>query len=74
MIVGPRAGQEATRPLAEALRHPNRRLRLAAADAINNYLVDLMRVERAVGQFTFFVSEEESEAWIAELEEYAARR
>jgi len=47
---------------------------LAAADAVNNYLVDLMRVERAVGQFTFFVSEEESDAWIAELEEYAAQR
>ncbi len=47
---------------------------LAAADAVNNYLVDLMRVERAVGRFTFFVSEEERGAWITELEEFAAQR
>ena len=43
---------------------------LAASDAVNNYLIDLMRMERAVGQFTFFVPEEERGAWIEELEAY----
>jgi len=47
---------------------------LAAADAVNNYLIDLMRVERAVGQFTFFVAEDEREQWIAELEAFAAQQ
>ena len=45
---------------------------LAAADAVNNYLLDLMRVERAVGRFMFFVSAEDREAWIVELEAFAA--
>jgi len=43
---------------------------LAAADAVNDYLLDLMTVERAVGQFMFFVSAEDREAWISELEQY----
>jgi outer membrane protein TolC len=47
---------------------------LAAIDAVNDYLVDLMRVERAVGQFTFFVPEEEQAAWIEELEAYEETR
>ncbi len=48
--------------------------RLAAADAVNDYLLDLMRVERAVGRFMFFVSSEERESWIQELEAFAAER
>jgi len=47
---------------------------LAAIDAINDYLIDLMQVERAVGQFTFFVPEEQRAVWIEELEEYARQR
>ncbi len=47
---------------------------LAAADAVNNYLTDLMRMERAVGQFTFFVPAEERDAWIEELEAYDRER
>jgi outer membrane protein TolC len=47
---------------------------LAAADAINNYLLDLMRVERAVGQFMFFVEPANREAWIEELEAFATER
>lgn len=47
---------------------------LAAADAVNDYLLDLMRVERAVGRFMFFVSAEDREAWIQELEQYADER
>jgi outer membrane protein TolC len=47
---------------------------LAAADAVNDYLLDLMRVERAVGRFMFFVSPADREAWIQELEAFAASR
>lgn len=47
---------------------------LATIDAVNDYLVDLMRVERAVGQFTFFVPSQEREAWIEELEAFAGSR
>jgi outer membrane protein len=47
---------------------------LAAANAVNDYLIDLMRTERAVGQFTFFVPEEERGAWIEELESYDRER
>ena len=47
---------------------------LATADAVNDYLLDLMRVERAVGQFMFFVSAEDREAWIQELEQFSSER
>ena len=47
---------------------------LAAANAVNDYLIDLMRAERAVGQFTFFVPEEKRGAWIEELESYDRER
>jgi len=47
---------------------------LAAADAVNDYLLDLMRVERAVGRFMFFVSAADREYWIQELERFAAAR
>ena len=47
---------------------------LAVADAVNDYLLDLMRVERAVGRFMFFISPEDREVWIQELEEYARER
>ncbi len=46
--------------------------RLAAAEAVNDYLLDLMRVERAVGRFMFFVSAEDREVWIEELEAFAS--
>jgi outer membrane protein TolC len=45
---------------------------LGAADAVNDYLLDLMRVERAVGQFMFFVSAGDREAWIQELEQFSS--
>ena len=47
---------------------------LGAADAVNDYLLDLMRVERAMGQFMFFVSAEDREVWIQELEQFASQR
>ena len=47
---------------------------LGVADAVNDYLADVMRVERAVGQFMFFVSAEDREAWIQELEQFSRER
>ena len=47
---------------------------LAAADAVYLYLIDLMRVERAVGQFTFFAEAETRTVWLDELEAFAASR
>ncbi|RKZ15063.1 hypothetical protein DRQ50_08050, partial [bacterium] len=47
---------------------------LTAADAVYGHLLDLMRVERAVGRFTFFTEAEEQTAWLDELETFAAGR
>ncbi|RKZ16825.1 hypothetical protein DRQ53_05230 [bacterium] len=47
---------------------------LAAADAVYAFLLDLMRVERAVGQFTFFVEADERTIWVDELEAFAVDR
>ncbi|MCK4774213.1 MAG: TolC family protein, partial [Candidatus Krumholzibacteria bacterium] len=47
---------------------------LGVADALNDYLLDVMRVERAVGQFMFFVSAADREAWIQELEQFSRER
>ena len=47
---------------------------LGVADAVNDYLLDLMRVERSVGQFMFFVSAADREAWIQELEQFSTER
>ena len=47
---------------------------LAASDAVNDYLLDLMNVERAVGRFMFFVSAEDREAWIEELAQFERER
>jgi outer membrane protein TolC len=47
---------------------------MGVADAVNDYLLDLMRVERAVGQFIFFISAEDREAWIQELEQFSRER
>lgn len=41
---------------------------------VNDLLLDLMRVERSVGQFTFFVPEEERDTWVEELEEFERQR
>ena len=47
---------------------------VAVEDSINDYLIALMQVERAVGQFTFFVPEEDRAAFSEELEEFARQR
>ena len=47
---------------------------LSSADAVYLHLLDLMRVERAVGRFTFFTEVEDKAAWMDELEAFAADR
>lgn len=42
----------------------------AAASAVYGFLVDLMRVERAIGQFHFFRTEQEKQALFNRLEEF----
>ena len=41
-----------------------------AASAVYDFLIDLMKVERATGRFDFFTSEEEREAFFQRLEAY----
>ncbi len=43
-----------------------------AANAVFDFLIDLMEVERAVGRFGFFVSEAEREAWFGRLQAFFA--
>lgn len=42
----------------------------AAANAVYGFLVDLMRVERAIGQFHFFRTEQEKQAYFNRLEAF----
>jgi outer membrane protein TolC len=42
----------------------------AAANAVYGFLIDLMQVERAVGQFHFFRTEQEKQAYFNRLEEF----
>ena len=44
--------------------------RLAAADAVYDYLIDLLEVERAGGGFTFYATPEEEEAFYDSLDAY----
>lgn len=44
----------------------------AAANAVYDFLLDLMAVERAVGRFDFFTSSEEREQWFRKLEHFLA--
>ena len=44
----------------------------AAANAINDFLLDLMEVERAVGRFGFFVTPAERQDYFDRLNRYAA--
>jgi len=43
---------------------------LIAADAVFANLLDLVELERAIGSFTFFTSDQEQEDWIGELEAF----
>lgn len=43
---------------------------LNAANAVYNFLIDLMNVQRAAGKFDFFTSPEEREEWFRMLDEF----
>lgn len=45
----------------------------SAASAIYSFLLDLMELERSMGRFTFFASNEQREAWITELQHFFDR-
>ncbi len=45
---------------------------LAASSAVYDYLIDLMRVQRAVGRFDFFMSDAEHRAFLERLREFFA--
>lgn len=46
---------------------------LDAANAIYDFLVDLINIQRATGQFDYFLSKEEQEAWFQRLEAFFAK-
>ena len=43
---------------------------LAAADALYQFFIDLIELERAINRLDFFTSPEEDEAWFADLDAY----
>ncbi len=43
---------------------------LAAANAVYNFLIDLMGVQRAMGEFVLFLPEDQRSDWIAQVREY----
>lgn len=47
---------------------------LNAANAVYDFLIDLMNVQRAVGKFDFFTTPQEREEWFYELEEFYLER
>jgi outer membrane protein len=46
--------------------------KLAAENAVYDFLVDFMRVQRVIGSFDVFMSRDEREAWFQRLEEFFA--
>lgn len=42
----------------------------AASNAVYNFLIDIMGIERIVGRFDFFISEKEQNAWIEKFEAF----
>jgi outer membrane protein TolC len=43
---------------------------LGAADAVYDFLVDLMEVQRAIGSFSFVITAEERELFLQRMDEY----
>lgn len=46
----------------------------AAANAVYDFFIDLMEVQRSVGGFDFFMSDEEKDRWFERLEDFWHRR
>ena len=45
-----------------------------ASNAVFDFLIDIMDIERAVGRFDFLISDQEQEAWIERFEAYYNER
>jgi outer membrane protein TolC len=43
-----------------------------ASNAANDFLVDLIRVQRSIGRYFFFLAEDERNNWFEELQQYFA--
>jgi len=43
---------------------------LDAADSVYNFLVDLMRVQRSLGMFVFFLEQDEKQIWYQNMEDF----
>jgi len=46
----------------------------AASNAVYDFLIDIMNMQRSVGLFEFMLSDEEKQAWSAQLKDYVQRR
>ena len=46
----------------------------AAANAVYDFLIDIMNLQRSVGLFEFMLSDEEKHAWVIQLRDYLQRR
>ena len=46
----------------------------AAANAVYNFLIDLMGVQRAMGEFILFLPKEQRQAWLQRAEEYLQQK
>ena len=52
------------------MRRTQRSSKLAAENAVYDFLIDFMRVQRIIGLFDIFMSRGEREAWFQRLEEF----
>ena len=43
---------------------------LAAANSIYDFLVDLMKVQRSLGMFVFFMDEDQKQLWFQKMEDF----
>ncbi|MCG8603400.1 TolC family protein, partial [bacterium] len=43
---------------------------LGAANAVHDYLIDLMEVERSIGGFYYFATQEEKDSWFQSLQDF----
>lgn len=65
-----------TRPIIDLLDAQHQALvaDLITANAIYDFLIDLLRVQRAVGRFDFFMTEKEKEKWKMEFDQFLEQR
>ena len=65
-----------TRPIIDLLDAQHQALvaDLITANAIYDFLIDLLKVQRAVGRFDFFMTAEEKEKWKMEFDQFLEQR